>query len=708
MHSIDFYRRHNYKSPASAVLLIALIAAGTVHATFAHAQVDANWLTYWLVRLDVTAALLLGFGCLLTLLVQALNTKLNRSPILPGVVLLYATWTVWTVMHSHDMPATFWPYTHGVMTALAIAFDAVLPVIGALLALSALAMLAMRRPTNLKAYGYSQFYSADPKLIESLKPKRTVAKAVPANLAAGQAQQEATAKYRYPAVSPKVTFASLYGNDELKESLLGAGREWREESKNGILLSGSPGTGKTVFAEALAAELGLGFMKVTFGDVASKWINQSTEQMVLAFTEAMAQQPVMLFIDEVDSLLKSRDAGHNYEEYERMVTTFLDKAVALRGTNVLLVAATNYLDRLDDAAIREGRFDFKIEVPLPDAAARRGLLTTGLEKMHCATDTETMDRLTRRWGGFNVPRLIDCAEGAAKLARADAGRSEFPGNQEPNAPVSVVFDHFYRALRKIQGRKGGAPEGAKRLSEMFLDREIADKLASLATQLVDVDKVERLGGSLPKGVLFCGLPGTGKTATAMALARECGWSFITRTGRELLADGAVDKLAKEASDLRPAIVFLDEADDILGDRRGSPYKAATNELLVLIDGANGMLHDVVWVAATNNPESMDTAARRGGRFGQKIEFGPPSEATAMRLIMDWVIRKRADKSIKIAVPADQWATQVYPALRGLTPSDVYQALESANNTAITDNLRKHTSRTVTAAHVKQAVADLKG
>lgn len=705
MASIGFHRRHNFEPPASYVLLITLVAAGLTHYVFSGSVRDAGTITFSLVTFEMTAALFLALACASTLVVQALQPRLNRTPILPGVVLLYATWVAWRVLHA-PLPSAFWHFREGAMAGINVTFSYVLPVIAILTIATSLVVLLQRKPLSLRAYGFGQLYRADPEVVQQRRPPRTVAKAVPTK---PQSKAEPDApKYKFPATPPKVTFADLYGNDELKARLLEIGDQWTNEGKNGLLLFGPPGTGKTVFAEALAGQLGIGFIKATFGDMASKWINQSTEQLVLAFSEAHAQQPAMLFIDEVDSLLRSRDSVGNYEEYERMVTTFLDKVVDARGGRVLVVAATNYVDRLDDAAIREGRFDFKIEVPLPDAAARRGLLTSRLDAMHCVTDDDTMARLTRRWGGFSVPRLNECAEGAAKLARAAVGRPEIPEAEEAPEAVAVEYDHFYRALRKIQGRKGGAPEGAKQLSEMFLDAEPADRLASLATQLVDVDKVERMGGSIPKGVLFYGPPGTGKTATAMALARECGWSFISRTGRELLDAGAVDRLGKEASDLRPAIVFIDEADDILGDRRMSGVKSATNELLILIDGAGGMLQDVVWVAATNHPDSMDSAARRGGRFGQKIAFGPPSEKTAIRLIVDWVRRKQADKAVKISGSPEQWSAMAFQAMRGLTPSDLYQVLEAANNAAITANLRKHTARVVTVEHIRQAVAELKG
>lgn len=701
--SIYFGRLHY--APTTIFTTGAVVTAWIAHAMpgwgFKHEILHFGF------ALALAFSLLLALACLVVLAVQVVQREVNRTPLVPGLALSYASLTLATTLRLSPFD-TFWRDQNLSMTLLFGALHYLLPALGFTVVTVALWALASGRPLGYHAYGQARLYTASPDAVKrswQIPGTEQTKAAMPAGT---ESKEEQPAPFRYLAQRPRVTFAQLHGNDELKEQLVAAGQSWKDEGKNGVMLFGPPGTGKTAFAEGLASKLNLGFIKVTFGDMASKWINQSTEQLVQVFNEAKQQQPVMLFIDEVDSLLKERGGQGGYEEYERMVNTFLDKVVDVRGTGVLVVAATNFISRLDEAAIREGRFDHKIQVPLPDNAARRGLVTVQLAKFHCTSDDATLARLTRRWGGFNVPRLLACAEGACKLAREEAGRIPQAPIDEPGEPVAVSYDHYYRALRKIQGRKGGAPEGAKRLSEMFLDAEQSERLQSLAMQLADVDAVERMGGSAPKGVAFYGPPGTGKSATAAALAAECGWSFISRTGRELMDQDAIDKLSKEASDLRPAIVFIDEADDILGDRRLSGHKSATNELLILIDGAEGTLQDVVWIAATNHPESLDAAARRGGRFGTKIGFDAPSEATAIRLIEHWAGQKVKEGGLAIEGTAAEWARKVHPYMADMTPADMYQVLNAANNEAITNNLRNQASRTLTTDYIARAVAELKG
>ncbi|HEU0198569.1 MAG TPA: AAA family ATPase [Nevskiaceae bacterium] len=677
-----FTQRLAHNAPLTGALVPATILLALMARYELHTGVPPEAPLYWGYA-AIMVSLALGLACLAMLTVQAMQRNMDRTMLVPALTLGYAAYAVSGMLAvpawGHAMPVGAWH--------LDFLFHWLLPAVAVLTAVVAVVQGVRTRTLHTKSVGYGQVYTVAPGVL-GVRGNGDQPAAAGMHTEGGAANQ-------FPSVAPAMKFADLYGNDALKQSLREAGESWRNDGKNGVLMFGPPGGGKTAFAEALAGELGLGFMKVTLGDLASKWVNQSTEQLVRAFREARAQAPVLLFLDEIDSILTSRESGNRTDEYRRMVNVFLTEVVDLRGSEVLVVAATNFIDSLDAAATREGRFDFKVEVPLPDAAARRGLIASTVKKAGCSVDEDTMGRLVRRWAGFNVPRIIQCAEVACKISTA-------------NERHAVTYDDFYRALRKIQGRKGGAPEGAKRLDELFMDSDQSTKLHALAKRLTCVDDVERMGGSLPKGVLFYGPPGTGKTATAMALAAECGWSFITRTGRALLDNGAVKALGKEASDLRPAIVFVDEADDILGDRTTSPYKVVTNDLLALIDGAGGTLRDVVWIAATNHPDGMDAAAVRGGRFGQKVEFHVPKPETTRKILLSWVHDKLATGGVLIKGTPETWTEMVAAEVQGLAPADIYQVLDSANNAAIAAKLEYDTPRHVTRERIREARAEVNG
>jgi transitional endoplasmic reticulum ATPase len=132
----------------------------------------------------------------------------------------------------------------------------------------------------------------------------------------------------------------------------------------------------------------------------------------------------------------------------------------------------------------------------------------------------------------------------------------------------------------------------------------------------------------------------------------------------------------------------------------------TNELLTLVDGAGGMLPDVVWVAATNLVDSIDEAALRAGRFEQKLEFGPPTRATARRMVLSWAKAHAA----RLDRDADAWTDAVLAGFDGLTAANVFGSLAIANNIAVARarSCGEHSPVVVTPAHVAEAVGELTG
>ena len=497
------------------------------------------------------------------------------------------------------------------------------------------------------------------------------------------------------AVKPRMTFKDLEGNAELKEKLLTAAKEWnlgkggKDGIKNGIFLYGPPGTGKTAFAEALAGELGLKIVKANVGSIASRWINQTTEQLRVLIEEAVRQAPCVLFLDEAESILAKRsDIARADSEEVKVVGTFLNLVQEkLHNSGVLLVAATNYKDRVDEAAMREGRFDFRIEVAYPDAPARMGLVMGVLRKAGKSVDEGVLERLVKRWAGFNVKRIQEAALRGCRFA----------------ATKEVGMKDFMRGLRDVQGNKTGAGENALALKDLYFDDEIKQRLENLAATFVRSDELEMRGGSVPRGIVFYGPPGTGKTAMAQALAKEADMTFIATNGKAILTDEkALNDICRKASDLRPAIIFIDEADDILGDRGmvNAAMKAHTNDLLARIDGAGGPLPDVVWILATNSIDSMDEAVER--RFATKIELPVPGLKAITAMIADWA--KPIDN---IAGVKEEWVGEVAQFLEGLSPSVIKGILDSAKNHAAIQSVLRNTEFGITVNMVRDARKEMR-
>lgn len=489
-----------------------------------------------------------------------------------------------------------------------------------------------------------------------------------------QVKAKPSIQYTFPAERSKLNFDKVIGMAEVKAKLLKAGREIVTASRaqdggvsrNGIMLFGKPGNGKTFFAEALAGELGVPIIKLTFGDVASKWVNQTTESVVAAFKDAKAQAPCILFIDEIDSLLVKRSKIVNADaESGRTVNTLLTEVVDLRdSTGIVLVAATNYIDNLDEAAIREGRFDFKIEITPPDFQARKAILLAGLvnRPKGVITEMDSIDLVVKRWEGFSVARIRAIAEEV--ISSFAAGKKY------------INFELLQAALRQVQGRRG-QPIGADvpMLKNLNMPKPMRKSFDEIIYRMRNVEQIEKIGGTVPSGLLFYGPPGTGKTFTVCSLAKTSGWAFLPTSGQDLLSDPErIDQILETASDLRPCIVFIDEADDVLADRQSAPWsKSVTNKLLAAIDGSLGKVPDVLFIAATNHPDVLDSAALRGGRFTEKIEFTLPDKATIRDYIDNWL--KETSAPYRKEVTPDMVAT----LLDGNSIADIKEIAQAAVN-----------------------------
>lgn len=605
---------------------------------------------------------------LATLLIRMFVTSVRRRPdgrlesVLPNAdrgALIVSMHILWSVILCYAWNALSFPLARDARESL---FVVQLGVAANFLALGLrLRLFAWLRPTVF---------------VDSLE-WRSVVCGVPspgaqASVLAGPVKGHSTDASVLDVVQPRVSFSDADGMDDLKSKLIEVARPVvgnvaGASVANGVLLFGPPGNGKTFFAEALAGELGVRFALLDFGRVVSRFVGQGPERIRTAFREAAAAGPMVLLVDEIDSFITSRDAGNQTPEQTMVVNVMLTELVEIRRSRVLVVAATNRMDALDPAAVREGRFDFKIEVPAPDAVARLAILRRAVARMvpRNAVDADEIAVAAARWAEFSVKRLYAIAERLPSVVA--------PG-------TTVGYPALLAALREVQGRKAKDFGGAKSLDELVLAGSTVSQLHLVARRMDVTETVrrERLGGSLPRGVLFFGPSGTGKTAAARALAMKSGWAFLTVTGSDLLADPRrLEEVYTKAKDLRPAIVFIDEADDVLAHRQGGYAGSLTAKLLTVLDGAEGYVKDVVFFAATNFVDRIDPAMLRGGRFTEKVEFFAADEDGIDRLIERWLA---SQPGVRLELGGGLAPTAA--GLSGCGPADVQAVLQYALNLAI--------------------------
>ncbi len=223
---------------------------------------------------------------------------------------------------------------------------------------------------------------------------------------------------------PHLRFDDVAGLDQVKEQIRlkliypfthpEAAQRFGIKSGGGILLYGPPGTGKTMIARAVAGEIDAAFFAVKPSEIMSKWVGEAEQNIQKLFEAARAYPRSVVFVDEVESLVpKRRESGSTV--MQRVVPQILAELDGFekRVNALLFVGATNEPWSLDPAVMRPGRFDEKIYVPLPDAAARRRLVEISLRDRPLARDV-SLDDLAQMLEGYSGADIVNlCAKACA-------------------------------------------------------------------------------------------------------------------------------------------------------------------------------------------------------------------------------------------------------------------------------------------------------
>jgi cell division protease FtsH len=245
----------------------------------------------------------------------------------------------------------------------------------------------------------------------------------------------------------KLNFSDVAGVEEAKEEVVELVEFLRDPGKfqklggkipRGVLMVGSPGTGKTLLAKAIAGEAKVPFFSISGSDFVEMFVGVGASRVRDMFAQAKKHAPCIIFIDEIDAVGRQRGAGlgGGHDEREQTLNQLLVEMDGFEGNEgIIVIAATNRPDVLDPALLRPGRFDRQVVVPLPDVRGREQILKVHMRKVPIGDDVRA-DLIARGTPGFSGADLANLVNEAALFAARANKRT-------------VEMDEFERAKDKI-------------------------------------------------------------------------------------------------------------------------------------------------------------------------------------------------------------------------------------------------------------------
>jgi len=485
----------------------------------------------------------------------------------------------------------------------------------------------------------------------------------------------------------------------------------------GVLLSGPPGTGKTLIARAISNEVRAHFIHVNGPEVIHKFYGESEAKLRMVFEEARKNAPSIIFLDELDALAPRR--AHVIGDVEKRVVAqllaLMDGLVA-RG-EIVIIGATNMPELIDPALRRPGRFDREITIGVPNRADRLQILKIHSRKMPLAKDVDLvrLSEITHGYVGADLSAL--CAEAGMAALRRLMPDIKFEVDTKPTLPehatIEVTADDFLTAFKTVE------PTSTREfMSERprisFKDvgglREIKERLLSLIQlPLRGLPVFTRSRVGPPKGVLFTGPSGTGKTLVARALAGETGMTLLVVDPPTLLSkwvgesEKGLREVFKRAKQVSPCIILIDEVEAIAPARTaedtGRISQRIVSQIFRELDDLQSSLGILV-IATTNRLDLMEPALLRAGRFDYVIEFPLPSREDRIEILNTFMGTLPLDSQVDVEVIADM--------SEGWTGADIEALCKKAVLLAMEECLKKDErpdfSRCkITPRHIEQAV-----
>lgn len=407
----------------------------------------------------------------------------------------------------------------------------------------------------------------------------------------------------------KVTFADVAGVEEAKSEVSELVEFLRDPGKfqklggkipRGVLMVGSPGTGKTLLAKAIAGEAKVPFFTISGSDFVEMFVGVGASRVRDMFEQAKKHSPCIIFIDEIDAVGRHRGAGlgGGHDEREQTLNQLLVEMDGFEGSEgVIVIAATNRPDVLDPALLRPGRFDRQVVVPLPDVRGREQILRVHMAKVPVSDDVrpELIARGTPGFSGADLANLVN--EAALFAARADerqVGMGDFERAKDKimmgaERKSMVMSDKekeltaYHEAGHAIVGRLveehdpvykvSIIPRGRALGITMFLPEE--DRY-SHSKRMLECKIATLYGGRIAEELIFGADAVTTGASSDIERATEIARNMVTRWGLS-------DELGPLAYSEEEGEVFLGRSSTKQNPMSGETIKSIDSEIRKIID-----------------------------------------------------------------------------------------------------------------------------
>ncbi len=493
----------------------------------------------------------------------------------------------------------------------------------------------------------------------------------------------------------------------------------RIQPTRGLLLHGPPGCGKTMIANAFAAELGVPFISLSAPSIVSGMSGESEKALREHFEEARKMAPCLVFLDEIDAITPKRESAQREMEKRivaQLLTCMDDLALEKTGGKaVVVLAATNRPDALDPALRRGGRFDKEINLGVPNEAVREQILRALTRQMVLSEDFNfgLLAKLTPGFVGADLNDLVSTAGSAAIKRFLDTLKTESnemdidedvvptsatvselrrlirraKGSTEAETTtISITLEDFLTAIPKIQPsskREGFATIPDTTWADIGALRPVREELLTAIVEPIrNPEKYKRVGITAPTGVLLWGPPGCGKTLLAKAVANESRANFISVKGPELLnkyvgeSERAVRQVFVRARSSIPCVIFFDELDALVPKRDDTLSESSArvvNTLLTELDGLSNR-QGIYVIAATNRPDIIDEAMLRPGRLETLLFVDLPEAAERVEILQTL--------SRNLSIPYSDEIADIARGCEGFSGADLESLLRRAGYAAI--------------------------